>query len=133
MRTGMVGKPKKNSKGSVPMPIIPVLKRTITIELLPTKEQEEELKELGNLCSKLWNQVNYERRRQFFNGSVDIKSTYTKWYNEYKDKIGSATAQQVLNKNNEAWSSFFSLLRAKKEKKPLPPFIINPPGYWKDR
>ncbi|WP_052349479.1 transposase [Candidatus Acidianus copahuensis] len=132
-----MGKPKKSSKGSVPMPTMPVLKRTITVELIPTKEQEEELKELGNLCSKLWNQVNYERRRQFFNGEhgVDIKGTYNKWYNEYKDMIGTITAQQVLNKNNEAWSSFFSLLRTKKEEKLLPPFInkINPPGYWKDK
>ncbi|WP_052349520.1 RNA-guided endonuclease TnpB family protein [Candidatus Acidianus copahuensis] len=130
-----MGKPKKSSKGSVPMPTVSVLKRTVTVDLVPTKEQEEELKELGNLCSKLWNQVNYERRRQFFNGErgVDIKGTYTKWYNEYKNMIGTITAQQVLNKNNEAWSSFFSLLRAKK--KLLPPFInkVNPPGYWKDK
>ncbi|EZQ06706.1 transposase [Candidatus Acidianus copahuensis] len=132
-----MGKPKKSKKGSVPMPTVSVLKRTVTVELIQTKEQEEELKELGNLCSKLWNQVNYERRRQFFNGehSVDIKGTYNKWYNEYKEKVGTITAQQVLNKNNEAWSSFFSLLRAKKEEKLLLPFIkkINPPGYWKDK
>ncbi|EZQ01713.1 transposase, partial [Candidatus Acidianus copahuensis] len=131
-----MGKPKKSSKGSVPMPTVPVLRRTVTVELIQTKEQEEVLKELGNLCSKLWNQVNYERRRQFFNGErgVDIKGTYTKWYNEYKNMIGTITTQQVLNKNNEAWSSFFSLLRAKKDKKLLP-FIknVNPPGYWKDR
>jgi putative transposase len=29
--------------------------------------------------------------------------------------IGSATAQQVLNKNDEAWRSFFKLLKLKKE------------------
>jgi len=46
--------------------------------------------------------------------------------------IGSVTAQQVIRKNNEAWRSFFKLLKAKKEGK-LPPFImkINPPGYRK--
>jgi len=46
--------------------------------------------------------------------------------------IGSATAQEVLNKNNEAWKSFFSMLKARKEEK-LPPFItrVNPPGYKK--
>ncbi|WP_052349395.1 RNA-guided endonuclease InsQ/TnpB family protein [Candidatus Acidianus copahuensis] len=129
-----MGKPKKSKKGSVPMPTVSVLRRTITVDLIQTKEQEEELKELGNLYSKLWNQVNYERRRQFFNGEhgVDIKGTYNKWYNEYKDMIGTITAQQVLNKNNEAWSSFFSLLRAKKK---LLPFTkkVNPPGYWKDK
>jgi putative transposase len=34
----------------------------------------------------------------------------------------------VLQKNNEAWSSFFSLLSKK------PPFInrVSPPGYWKE-
>ena len=46
--------------------------------------------------------------------------------------IGSATAQQILNKNNEAWKSFFALLKLRK-KGELPPFItkVNPPGYRK--
>jgi putative transposase len=40
--------------------------------------------------------------------------------------------QQILNKNDEAWKSFFKMLKLKKEDK-LPPFImkINPPGYKK--
>ncbi|MDF2955166.1 MAG: Transposase, partial [Candidatus Alkanophagales archaeon MCA70_species_2] len=48
--------------------------------------------------------------------------------------MGSATAQQIIRKNNEAWKSFFALLKQKKEGK-LPPHInrIKPPGYWKDR
>jgi len=39
-----------------------------------------------------------------------------------------------MKKNNEAWNSFFSLLKLKKEGK-LPPFIkrVSPPSYWKDR
>src|SRR5579875_2104608 len=39
-----------------------------------------------------------------------------------------------MQKNNEAWSSFFSLLKLKKEGK-LPPHIthVSPPRYWKDR
>ena len=51
-----------------------------------------------------------------------------------KDKLGSANAQAVMQKNNEAWSSFFSLLKLKKEGK-LPPLIkrVSPPNYWKDR
>jgi len=42
-------------------------------------------------------------------------------------------AQAVLQKNNEAWNAFFSLLRLKKEGK-LPPYMnhVSPPGYWKD-
>jgi len=47
--------------------------------------------------------------------------------------LGSANTQQVLNKNNEAWSSFFSLLKLRKENK-LPPHMdrVSPPSYWKD-
>ena len=45
--------------------------------------------------------------------------------------MGSAAAQQIIRKNNEAWKSFFALLKAYKkgkiEDKP------HPPGYWKDR
>jgi len=39
-----------------------------------------------------------------------------------------------MKKNNEAWHSFFSLLKLKKEGKLLP-FIkrVSPPSYWKDR
>jgi len=61
-----------------------------------------------------------------------LKGTYKEFYGKYKMLIGSATAQQVLNKNDEAWKSFFNLLKARKEGK-LPSFImkINPPGYRK--
>ena len=45
-----------------------------------------------------------------------------KYYGKYRGELGSANAQQVLNKNNEAWSSFFSLLKLKKEGK-LPPHM----------
>jgi len=48
--------------------------------------------------------------------------------------VGSAIAAQIASMNNEAWASFFALLKAKREGR-LPPFIkrISPPGYWKDR
>ncbi|MUM64973.1 transposase [Acidianus infernus] len=42
-------------------------------------------------------------------------------------------AQAVLQKNNEAWSSFFSLLKLKKEGKPPHMNRVSPPIYWKDR
>ncbi|MEM1611558.1 MAG: transposase [Sulfolobales archaeon] len=63
---------------------------------------------------------------------VDLRQTYKEFYERYKKLIGSATAQQILNKNNEAWRGFFSSLKAKKEGR-LPPFItrVNPPGYRK--
>jgi putative transposase len=109
------------------------MKRTSIIELVVDKNSEESLKLLCSLSSKLWNEVNYARRRMFFEKKgVDLKATYKEYYEKYKTLIGSATTQQVLNKNDEAWKSFFKLLKLKKESK-LPPFItkISPPGYKK--
>ncbi|MCC6055728.1 MAG: transposase [Desulfurococcaceae archaeon] len=109
------------------------MRRTSVVELVVDKSSEERLKLLCSLSSKLWNEVNYARRRAFFEKrGVDLKATYKEYYEKYKALIGSATTQQVLNKNDEAWKSFFKLLKLKKEGK-LPPFItkINPPGYRK--
>ena len=109
------------------------MRRTSVVELVVDKSFEEKLKLLCSLSSKLWNEVNYARRRMFFEKrGVDLKATYKEFYEKYKTLIGSATAQQVLNKNDEAWKSFFKMLKLKKESK-LPPFItkISPPGYKK--
>jgi putative transposase len=109
------------------------MKRTSIVELIVDKNVEEKLKLLCSLSSKLWNEVNYARRRMFFEKrGVDLKATYKEFYEKYKMLIGSATTQQVLNKNDEAWNSFFKLLKLKKENK-LPPFItkVNPPCYKK--
>jgi len=109
------------------------MRRTSVVELVVDRESESKLKILCSLSSKLWNEVNYARRRMFFEKKgVDLKATYREFYEKYKTLIGSATAQQVLNKNDEAWRSFFSLLKLKKEGK-LPPFTsrVNPPGYRK--
>jgi len=109
------------------------MRRTSVVELVVDKEAESKLKLLCSLSSKLWNEVNYARRRMFFEKKgVDLKSTYKEFYEKYKELIGSATAQQVLNKNDEAWRSFFALLKLKREGK-LPPFMdrISPPGYRK--
>ena len=109
------------------------MKRTSVVELVVDNGSEERLKLLCNLSSRLWNEVNYARRRAFFEKrGVDLKATYKEYYEKYKMLIGSATTQQVLNKNDEAWRSFFKLLKLKKENK-LPPFVtrVNPPGYKK--
>jgi putative transposase len=109
------------------------MKRTSIVELVVDKNSEERLKLLCSLSSKLWNEVNYARRRAFFEKrGVDLKATYKEYYEKYKTLIGSATAQQILNKNDEAWKSFFKMLKLKKESK-LPSFItkISPPGYKK--
>jgi transposase len=111
----------------------PTNRRTNVVRLLPNGYQERRLRRLANASAKLWNEVNYERRRQFFQQHlVDFKSTWDKYYEKYKGLLG-VNAQAVLQKNNEAWNSFFSLLKLKKENK-LPPFMkhVSPPGYWKD-
>jgi len=108
-------------------------RRTNVVRLLPNGYQERKLRKLADACAKLFNEVNYERRQQFFRGEkVDLQGTYKKYYEKYKDILG-VNAQQVLNKNNEAWSSFFSLLKLKKQGK-LPPHMNHAgiPGYWKE-
>jgi len=106
--------------------------RTNVVRLLPNGFQDRRLRRLANLSARLFNEVNYERRRQFFSGEgVDFRATWSKYYERYRHVLG-VNAQAVLQKNNEAWSSFFTLLKLKKERK-LPRFLKpNPPGYWKD-
>ena len=108
-------------------------KRTSTLRLLPNGFQHRKLLKLANACAKLFNETNYERRQQLFHETkVDFKRTEKKYYEKYKQVLG-VNAQQVINKNNEAWSSFFSLLKLKKQGK-LPPYIthVSPPRYWKE-
>jgi len=78
------------------------MKRTSIVELVVDKNSEEKLKLLCSLSSKLWNEINYTRRRMFFEKKgVDLKTTYKKYYEKYKTLIGSTTTQQILNKNDE--------------------------------
>jgi putative transposase len=68
------------------------VKRTSIVRLVVDKDAEERLKLLCNLSSKLWNEVNYARRRMFFEKrGVDFKATYKEYYEKYKTLIGSAT------------------------------------------
>ncbi|MFP3263857.1 MAG: hypothetical protein RXQ62_05460 [Nitrososphaeria archaeon] len=109
-------------------------RRTNVVRLLPNGSQERRLRRLASTSAKLFNEVNYERRQQFFRGEgVDLEGTWNRYYERYKGLLG-VNAQAVLQKNNEAWSSFFSLLKRKREGK-LPPHMrrISPPKYWKDR
>ena len=107
-------------------------RRTNMFRLSPNKEQEQRLFELADNCARMFNEVNYKRRQSFFSGNFDWNTDF--FYHKYKKFIGSATAQQVTRKNNEAWKSFFALLRLKKQGK-LPEHVnkVSPPGYWKDR
>ena len=110
-----------------------MLIRTCRVRLVVDKRIKQKLFELGDVFAKCWNEVNYLRRQQFFNGvGVDFASTEKLIYEKYKDVL-KVNAQQVARKNAEAWRSFFKNLKLKKEGK-LPPFIIpKPPGYKKDR
>jgi putative transposase len=109
-------------------------RRTNVVRLLPNGAQERKLQRIADATAKLWNELNFERRRQFFGGGgVDFRGTWSKYYEKYRGVLG-VNAQAVMQKNNEDWNSFFSLLRLKKEGK-LPPHMkrVSPPGYWKDK
>ncbi|MCD6525098.1 MAG: transposase, partial [Thermococcus sp.] len=107
------------------------MKRTVTVKLQSSKEQAKILSELADLGAKAWNRVNYLRRRQYFQEQiVDFNKTEKTVYEEFKREIGSATVQQIARKNAEAWRSFFSLLRKKRNGelpswlKPKPPLYL---------
>jgi putative transposase len=106
------------------------MKRANVFRLRPTREQEIRLFQLADNCSRMWNEINYKRRQVFFSGKFEWNAD-DEFYHRYKSRIGSATAQQIIIKNNEAWKSFFALLKkwkaGKLDEKP------KPPGYWKDR
>ena len=75
--------------------------------------------------------MNYLRRQLFFNHEkVDFNKTEKTVYEEFKREIGSATVQQIARKNAEAWRSFFTLIKKRRELlKWLKP---KPPNYQKE-
>lgn len=84
------------------------MKRVNTFEVRPRSAQDRELLlTLLDASAALWNEVTYERRHQFFAG--DSVWDTPDFRERYKDVPGSATAQQVLRKNESAWKSFFAL------------------------
>jgi putative transposase len=106
------------------------MKRTNTFAV--KFRDNDKVMELARACSAFWNVINYKRRQSFFEGEIDYDTDEE--YRSFAPNIGSATAQQIIRKNDEAWKSFFKLKKMKKEGK-LPPHIrkVSPPGYWKDR
>jgi len=110
------------------------MKRSVTVKLQPSKkEQAKILHQLADTGAKAWNRANYLRRQQYFQEQiVNFNSTEKTIYEEFKRKIGSATVQQIARKNAEAWRSFFSLLR-KKRNGELPSWLKpKPPSYLKE-
>ncbi len=107
------------------------MKRTNIFILTPTITQQNVLRERATNCAKLWNEVTYRRRQAYLNYQP-IDWEYRDLYRKYSPLVDSATAQQVIRKNNESWRGFFVLKRLKREGK-LPPNIkkVRMPGYWK--
>ena len=105
------------------------------MELVVDEETEKRLRQLCDLSSKLWNEVNYVRLRTWLEKKhIDFDGTYREFYERYRSLIGSATAQTIIRKNDGAWRGFFELLKLKKEGR-LPLFMkkVRPPGYKKKR
>jgi putative transposase len=96
-----------------------------------TIEDNPELWKLAEDCARLYNEVNFERRQAYINYKP-IKWYPKHLYKKYASIIGSATAQQIINKNNEAWKSFLALKRLEAKGK-LPEHItrVSMPRYWK--
>ena len=101
-----------------------VVRRTNTFAVRPlTTEDEQLLRDLLDASASLWNELTYERRQNFTDPNIDTSVWDTEDYRkQYVGVLGSATAQQVIRKNSEAWRSFFSL-KEKGEANGLP-------GYW---
>ena len=98
-----------------------VVRRTNTFAIRPLSDDGERvLRELLDASASLWNELNYERRQQFFDGE-SVWDT-TDFRKQYVDVLGSATAQQIIRKNKSAWQSFFAA-RENGEN-------TSPPGYW---
>ncbi len=107
------------------------MQRTNAFILAPSVEQEIVLRERATNCAKLWNEVTYQRRQAWLTyQTIDWKCGAL--YNKYSPLIDSATAQQILRKNNESWRSFFALKKMERGGK-LPSHIkkVHMPGYWK--
>jgi len=97
------------------------MRRTNSFTVRPcTKQDERLLDELLDASASLWNELNFERRQEYFEGeSIWDTEDYRK---QYVGVLGSGTAQQVIRKNTEAWRSFFAVQEDGEE--------TAPPGYW---
>ena len=110
------------------------MKRTVTVKLQPSKEQEKTLLELAQATAVIWNKINYERLKQFKEfGKIDFGTTEKEAYYTFKGWVGGSTVQQLARKNAEAWRSFFSLLKKKKRGELSEWFKPQPPKFVKEK
>ncbi len=68
------------------------MKRSVTVKLQPSKEQEEILFELAYASAIIWNRLNYARLKQFKDfGKIDFNGTENEVYHLFKNWIGGST------------------------------------------
>ncbi|KUH32727.1 transposase [Thermococcus celericrescens] len=109
------------------------MKRSVTVKLQPSKEQEKILSELAHATAVIWNRLNYQRLKQFKEfGKIDFNGTENKAYHEFKNWIGGSTVQQLARKNAESWRSFFQLNKKKKSGGLPEWFRPKPPGFVRE-
>ncbi|MDK2984006.1 MAG: putative transposase, partial [Thermococcaceae archaeon] len=109
------------------------MRRSVTVKLQPSKEQEKTLFELAQATAVIWNKLNYERLKQFKEfGKIDFGTTEKEAYYTFKDWVGGSTVQQLARKNAEAWRSFFSLNKKKKSGELPEWFKPKPPEFIKE-
>jgi putative transposase len=101
------------------------MRRVNTFDVRPLRDRDELiLYEVLDATAALWNELTYERRQAFFDDR-DVWSVDADEYRvKYKGVLGSATAQQLIRRSDEAWRSFFALLEDGEDP--------SPPGYWTD-
>lgn len=102
-----------------------VMRRVNTFTVSPLRERDELiLYEVLDASAALWNELTYHRRQAFFHDEDVWAVDSDKYRVKYKGVLGSATAQQLIRRNDEAWRLFFALLEDGEDP--------SPPGYWKD-
>ncbi len=110
------------------------MKRSVTVKLQPSREQEKILFELAQATAVIWNRLNYERLKQFKDfGKVDFSTTEKEAYHLFKNWAGGSTVQQLARKNAEAWWSFFSLIKKRKNGELPEWFKPKPPKFVREK
>ncbi|ELZ39407.1 IS200/IS605 family transposon protein TnpB [Halorubrum tebenquichense] len=101
------------------------MRRVNIFRVSPLSERDELiLYEVLDASAALWNELTYHRRQHFFNNRDVWNVDADEYRVKYKGVLGSATAQQLIRKSDEAWRSFFALMEDGENP--------SPPGYWKD-
>ena len=96
--------------------------RTNSFTVVPRSDADKELlRRLLDASAALWNEINYERRRNFEDPDGDVWDI-DEYRGRYGGILGAATVQQIERKNRNAWRSFFAL---KKEGE-----ANGKPGFW---